>query len=100
MYLSWLEKLGGVPCHIPEFQDSRIVCGTLPDGERVCAVFNSSYDPLPVRIALQEAPVRLSRLNKAGVFEDSSFSMTGNTLETPWMLEPGEAVICKIGFAG
>ena len=100
MYLSWLEKLGGVPCHIPEFQDSRIVCGTLPDGERVCAVFNSSYDPLPIRIVLQETPVRLSRLNKAGVFEDCSFSMAGNTLETPWTLEPGEAVICKIGFAG
>ncbi len=99
-YLSWLEKLGGVPCCIPEMQDSRIVCGTLPGGELVCALFNSSYDPLPVRITLRKTPRRLARLTPAGTFEEVAFTMAGSTLETPWTLEPGEVGIYKIGFAG
>jgi len=99
LYISWLEKLGGIPGYIPEMQDCRILCGTLPGGELVCAVFNSSYDPLPIRITLQKTPRRIFRLTKGGTFEGATFSMTGRTLETPWVLEPGEAGICKLEFA-
>ena len=99
LYLSWLEKLGGLPGYIPEMQDVRIVCGTLPDGDLVCALFDSSYDPLPVRITLQKKPRRLFRLTPAGTFEEGSFSMSENTLKTQWTLQPGEVGIYRIGFA-
>ena len=96
LYLSWLEKLGGVPCFIPEMQDCRIVCGTLPSGEQVCALFNSSYDPLPVRITLRKTPRRLFRLTPSGTFEEGDFTMADKTLETAWTLEPGQVGICKL----
>lgn len=98
LYLSWLEKLGNLPCHISEMQDSRIVCGTLPDGKLVCAVFNSSYDPLPIRISLRETPCRLYRLTSEGYFEPISFTMTGKIMESPWVLEPGEVGIFQLEF--
>ena len=96
IYISWLEKLGGIPAYIPEMQDSRIICGTLPGGELVCAVFNSSYDPLPVRITVEKAPKKLLRLTPEGDYEEESFRMDGNTVETPWTLEPGEAGVYRL----
>lgn len=96
MYVSWLEKLGGVPAYIPEMQDSRIICGTLPGGELICAVFNSSYDPLPVRIAMRKTPEQLFRLTPEGIYEKGSFRMDGNTVETQWTLEPGEAGVYRL----
>ena len=77
-------------------QDSRIVCGTLPGGELICALFNSSYDPLPFRITLQKTPRRLFRLTPAGTFEEGAFTMADQTLETLWTLEPGQVGICKL----
>ena len=101
LYVSWLEKLGGVPCYLPEWQDSRIICGTLPGGETVCALFDSSYDPLPVRITLRTAPLRFSRLNADGTFEECPFTMEGNTLAAACpALEPGEVAIFMLGNGG
>ena len=96
MYVSWLEKLGGVPAYIPEMQDSRIICGNLPGGELLCAVFNSSYDPLPVRIATRKAPEKLFCLTPEGNYEEASFRLDGNTVDTPWTLESGEVGVYRL----
>ena len=96
MYISWLERLGGVPAYLPEMQDSRIICGTLPGGELVCAVFNSSYDPLPVRITVEKTPKKLFRLTPAGDYEEGAFRMDGNTVDTQWTLEPGELGVYRM----
>ena len=96
-YLSYLKKLGGVPCYVPEMQDARILCGTLPGGALVCAVANGSYDPLPVRIGAAKAPAKVLRLTPAGEFEEGPFGIAADgTVETPWVLQPGEIGIYEL----
>ena len=81
-YIDFFKRLGGVPCYIPEPQDARLSCGYMPDGSLVCAVFNYSYDPLQIRLAVEKAPGRMERLMPGGVWEDIPFQMQGDVLET------------------
>ena len=93
-YIAYLKKLGGVPCYVPEMQDARILCGTLPDGALVCAVADGSYDPLPVRIAAAKTPSRVLRLTPAGEFKEGPFRIAADgAVETQWVLQPGEVGI-------
>ena len=96
IYLSYLKRLGGLPCTLPEMQDSRLICGSLPEGGMACAVFNSSYDPLPVRITAARSPRKLLGLTEAGAWEEIDFRVTGGTVETRQHLEPGEFMVCKL----
>ena len=96
IYLSYLEKLGGLPCFLPEMQDSRLICGVLPGGELACAVFNSSYDPLPVRITVDRRVEQLLCLTPEGRWEEVPFDMECGTVETHRQLEPGEFIVCKM----
>ena len=96
IYLSYLEKLGGLPCCLPEMQDSRVICGSLPDGGVVCAVFNTSYDPLPVRITAARKVEQFLCLTPEGIWEELPFNMNGRTVETDRHLEPGEFIVCKM----
>ena len=96
-YISYLKRLGGVPCFVPEMQDARILCGTLPDGALVCAVANGSYDPLPVRITAAKTPSKVLRLAPTGEFGEGAFKIAPDgTVETPWVLQPGEMGIYKL----
>ena len=96
IYLSYLKRLGALPCILPEMQDSRLLCGTLPEGSIACAVFNSSYDPLPVRITVTQKPQQLQQLTAEGSWEEVPFRMNGDTVETSRQLEPGEFIVCKL----
>lgn len=95
-YLSYLKRLGGVPCTLPEMQDSRLMCGSLPGGGMACAVFNTSYDPLPVRITAAKSPQKFLRLTEEGEWTEEKFRMNGDTVETEFSLEPGQFMVCKL----
>lgn len=96
IYLSYLKRLGGLPCTLPEMQDSRLICGALPDGGMACAVFNSSYDRLPVRITVAKKPQKFLRLTEQGYWKEEKFRMNGDTVETQRQLTPGEFLVCKL----
>ena len=89
MYIEFMQKLGGVPCYIPELQDARISCGTMPDGSLICALFNYSYDPLAVRFAVAEIPQKVERLTAWGMWEEVAFCGENGIVETALTQEPG-----------
>lgn len=96
IYNSWLKKLGGVVCYSPEMQDSRMICGTDTDGALVCALFNSSYDPLPVNLTVNKIPQEVMQLKKNGEFEKVDFTVSGETIEIAQELQPAEVYVYKL----
>ena len=95
-YIEFLKRLGGVPCYLPDLQDARLTCGFLPDGSLVCAVFNYSYDPLPVRIAVEKIPEKIQRLTSYGMWDTLPFSAGDGVVETALVQEPGVVGIYKL----
>ena len=89
MYIEFMQKLGGVPCYIPELQDARISCGTMPDGSLICALFNYSSDPLAVRFAVEKMPQKVERLTAWGMWEEVAFCGENGIAETALTQEPG-----------
>ena len=51
---------------------------------------------LPVRIATRKAPEKLFCLTPEGNYEEASFRMDGNTVDTPWTLESGEVGVYRL----
>ena len=72
------------------------MCGSLPGGGMACAVFNTSYDPLPVRITAAKSPQKFLRLTEEGEWTEEKFRMNGDTVETEFSLEPGQFMVCKL----
>lgn len=95
-YLEFLNRLGGVPCYIPDMQDARITCGTMPDGALVAALFNYSYDALPVRFAVEKMPKKIQRLTPWGMWEDVPFAVKENIAETALTQEPGVVGVYRL----
>ncbi len=97
-YTQFLNRLGGVPCYIPELQDARISCGTLPDGSMVCALFNYSYDPLKVSLVCEKVPSAMKRLTSYGLWEDIAFQYKNGVLETALVQEPAVVGVYKLEY--
>ncbi len=96
-YIDWLRRLGGVPAFLPDMQDLKLFCGTLPDGALLCGIFNFSYDPFPVRITLEKRPAEILRLMPEGDFAPVPFQWQDGTAALDITLQPAElvALICK-----
>ena len=95
-YAGFLKLLGGVPCYIPEPQDARISCGFLPDGALICALFNYSYDPLPVCIAVEKAVQKFERLNSDGSWEEIPFTFADGMVQTALSQEPAVVGVYRL----
>jgi hypothetical protein len=95
-YAGFLKLLGGVPCYIPEPQDARISCGFLPGGALVCALFNYSYDPLPVCIAVEKAVQKFERLNSDGSWEEIPFTFADGMVQTELSQEPAVVGVYRL----
>ena len=91
-YIDWLKRLGGVPAYLPDMQDLKLFCGTLPDGALLCGVFNFSYDPFPVRITLEKRPAKILRLMNDGDFAPVTFQWQDGTAVLDITLQPAELV--------
>ena len=96
MYAEFFKRLGGLPCYLPEPQDARISCGFLPDGALVCALFNYSYDPLPVCIAVEKAVQKFERLNSDGSWEQIPFTFADGMVETALAQEPAVVGVYRL----
>ena len=95
-YIEFLQRLGGVPCYLPELQDARIVCGNMPDGALVCGLFNYSYDPLKVSFVLEKEVSKIERLTPWGLWEPVAFTLNGNLAETALEQEPGVVGVYRL----
>ena len=75
---------------------ARITCGTMPDGALVAALFNYSYDPLPVRFAVEKMPEKIQRLTSWGMWDEVPFTVKENIAETALLQEPGVVGVYRL----
>ena len=95
-HLEYFKLLGGLPAYLPAMQDAKLICGKLPDASLLCIVFNYSYDPLDLEIAVERMPGKIFELMPEGDFREVEFARKGNGIVIPRALEPAQYAILKL----
>ena len=87
MYLAWLEKLGGIPCWMPEDVSAKLFAGQLAEKEMAIALFNFSYDPLDVVLCVKQSVQNVLELQPEGDWKPVDFTYCKGTLTIQRTLE-------------
>ena len=87
VYTAWLKRLGGLPCYAPEDVSIKLFSGQMKDGSRGVALFNFSYDPLKVRLCVQDPVREVLELQPEGDWKPIGFSYRKNLLTIEKTLE-------------
>lgn len=80
MYLAWLEKLGGIPCWMPEDVSAKLFAGRLSEKEMAVALFNFSYDPLDVVLCVKRTVQSVMELQPEGDWKAVDFTYCDGVL--------------------